>query len=202
MSSTYVLPVQARAKTTEQKFLDALDELLSEKSFALLTVDEIAAQAQLTRSAFLKRFGSKKQALLVLYGRYCDKVLVSIQQLANQASDCSDLTDVCCKVSMRAESLQLADFSTNRAMHELFMEKLTAVPQTKEIFRETVKLMQQIQKRHLPEGAATDAGAYAAAQLIFTINYNHVLKAMPGLPQDHATRHRLIATLVVQALSF
>ena len=200
MTDLYIAPRQARAFTTEQKFLDALDALLCEKSLGLLTVDEIAQKAQLTRSAFLKRFGSKKQALLILYQRYCRKVIASMREIANELPDCIDAMDACYRVSQRAELLQRTDFSANRAMHELFMEELTVAPLTKDIFRECVTLMQKIQTRFLPQGSRV--GTYAAAQLIFTINYNHVLKAMPGLPREGTTRHRMIATLVCESLKF
>ena len=82
------------------------------------------------------------------------------------------------------------------------MEELSVAAATQDIFRETVTLMQHIQFVHLPPGTGTITGANAAAQLLFTINCNHVLKAMPGLPQNRATRHRLIATLIAQTLKF
>jgi AcrR family transcriptional regulator len=202
MTNLYTAPKQARAMGTEQKFLDALDELLYEKSLNQLTIDEIAEKAQLTRSAFLKRFGSKKQALLILYERYCEKVLVSMQEVSRELPQCVSAMDACYRISERAERLQQNDFSANRAMHELFMEKLAIAPQTKALFRECVKLMQEIQNFHLPQGVGTSTGAYTAAQLIFTINYNNTLKAMPGLPREFATRHRLIATIVAESLKF
>lgn len=202
MTVSYSTPQQARAKTTEQKFLDTLNELLQHKSLGLLTVDEIAEKAGLTRSAFLKRFGSKKQALLVLYGRYCDKVVAAMTAVSNEMQSFANAFEACYRISTDAERLQTADFSANRAMHELFMEELDAHPQTKALFMHCCHLMRQIQQVHLPQGTGTDVGAYAAAQLIFTINYNHVLKAMPGLPRDWATRHRMIATIVSDALEF
>ena len=67
----YKKPKQTRAVITEQKFLDALSSLLSEKSLNKLTIEEIAERANLHRGAFLKRFGSKRQALFVLFERYC-----------------------------------------------------------------------------------------------------------------------------------
>lgn len=202
MTVTYTPPRQERAKSTEQKFLDALQVLLYEKSLGLLTIDEIADKAGLTRSAFLKRFGSKKQALLILYERYCEKVLASLSEISNTLHHCEDAVAACRCISIRAEQLQTADFSANRAMHELYMEQLQTDPNTKELFREILKLMKKIQIAHLPPGTSTDMGAYSAAQLIFTINYNYVLRAMPALPSDYEKRHQLIATLVADALKF
>jgi AcrR family transcriptional regulator len=202
MTVLYTPPRQERAKTTEQKFLDALEELLYEKSLGLLTIDEISDKACLTRSAFLKRFGSKKKALLILYGRYCEKVLASISEISDTLHNYEDAIAACRCISMRAEQLQTSDFSANRAMHELYMEQLEIAPETKALFLATLKLMKKIQVAHMPKGTGTDMGAYSATQLIFTINYNYVLKAMPALPNDYETRHQLIATLVADALKF
>jgi AcrR family transcriptional regulator len=202
MPTAYKTPQQSRALGTEKKFLNAMSACLQHKSLAQLTIDEIADHAGLTRSAFLKRFGTKKQALLLLYDQYCQKVVAAMSAVAKEMHDFDDAYQACYRISADAEVLQTADFSTNRAMHELFMEELTAHPQTKAIFMHCRDLMKLIQKVHLLPGTGTDVGAYAAAQLIFTINYNHVLKAMPGMPRDSHTRHQMIATLVHRALQF
>jgi hypothetical protein len=60
--------------------------------------------------------------------------------------------------------------------------------------------MRAIQKQFLMGTAATDAGAFAAAQLLITINYNYVLKAMPALPSEADKRHQLNGKIVAMAL--
>lgn len=202
MTATYISPQQARAKITEQKFLDALQDLLKDKSLNLLTIDEIAEKAKLTRSAFLKRFGSKNQALLVLYERYCSRVIVAMAEISAGLDSCADAAEACYRISKRAEALQQADFAANRAMHELFMQELTIAPQTKALFSQCCTLMKEVQTRLLPACTGTSTGVFSAAQLIFTLNYNHVLKAMPGLPRNPETRHRMIANLVSTALRY
>lgn len=202
MTASYKSPLQQRAIATEQKFLEALNDLLRHKSLGQLTIDEIADKAGLTRSAFLKRFGAKHEALLVLYGRYCEKVMAAMAKIDTDIHTFANAFEVCRHISAEAEMLQTADFSANRAMHELFMEQLTVHPQTKTLFKGCCALMRRIQKVHLPPGTGTDVGAYAGAQLVFTINYNHVLKAMPGLPRDPETRHRMIANIVSAALRY
>ncbi len=197
---TYHKPLQPRSIVTEQRFLDALHELLKEKSLGQITVDEIADKAQLTRGAFLKRFGSKKQALLVLYERYCDKVLASMAEITFNLPQHTQVADVCYGMSKQAETLQLLDFPANRAMHEIFQEQLTIDPRTKEIFMACVELMRKIQVMFLPQTRTSDVGAFAAAQLLFTLDYNFVLKAMPGFPRDSEVRHRLIGRLVAHTL--
>lgn len=198
MAATYKTPLQPRALTTEQKFLDALNDMLQHKSLGLLTIDEIAAKAGLTRSAFLKRFGTKKQALMVLYGRYCEKVVAAMAAVAQDVPNFSDAHQACLRICSDAQELQTAYFSANRAMHEHFMEDLTVHPQTQALFLQCCDLMRQIQKVHVRSG--TDVGAYSAAQLIFTLTCNHVLKAMPGLPRDRQTRQTLMANIVSRAL--
>ena len=196
----YQKPLQSRAMLTEQRFLDALRELLQEKSLAQLTIDDIALRANLNRSAFMKRFGSKKQALIVLYEQYCDKVVSVTEQITRDLPKYAQAADACYEVSKQAENLQLIDFAANRAMHEIFQEKLTVDPRTKAIFLRGVDLMREIQKMFMAGTHASDVGAFAATQLLVTMNYNYVLKAMPGLPADSEIRHRLISQIVVQAL--
>ena len=108
--------------------------------------------------------------------------------------------DVCYSMSKQAEALQLLDFPANRAMHEIFQEQLTIDPRTKDIFMACVALMRKIQALFLPQTGASDTGAFAAAQLLFTLDYNFVLKAMPGFPRDPEVRHRLIGRLVAHTL--
>ncbi len=198
MSASYKTPVQPRALATEQKFLDTVNLLMQDKSLGLLTIDEIAAKAGLTRSAFLKRFGTKNQALLVLYGRYCTEVEAAMAAVSDDIDSFADAHEACFRVSVLAQELQTAHFSAIRAMHELFMENLNVHHQTHAIFLQCSDLMRQIQKVHVPTG--TDMGAHAAAQLVFTITGNHVLKAMPGLPREEKDRHTLTAALVSRAL--
>ncbi|OYU12386.1 MAG: hypothetical protein CFE38_07905 [Comamonadaceae bacterium PBBC1] len=197
---SYKKPLQPRAIMTEQRFLDALHDLLQKKSLGQVTVEEIAEKAQLTRGAFLKRFGTKKQALLILYERYCDKVNAGMAQIALHLHQHDNAAQVCYSMSKQAEALQVLDFPANRAMHEVFQEQLTIDRRTKEIFMGCVELMRKIQVLFLSHTGASDTGAFAAAQLLFTLDYNFVLKAMPGFPRDPEVRHQLIGRLVAHTL--
>lgn len=76
-----ILPKQARSTTTEKKFLEAFARLLETQSFNKTTVDQIALAAGLHRSAFLKRFGSKKGALIALWEEYCKLAQDEAQRL-------------------------------------------------------------------------------------------------------------------------
>ncbi len=70
-----------------------------------LTIDEIAEKTQLIRGAFLKRFGTKKQALLILYERYCEKVSAGMSNIALHLSQNANAAEVCYGMSKRAEAL-------------------------------------------------------------------------------------------------
>ena len=201
MASSYQTPLQDRAKFTEQRFLDALNHLLKERSLGHLTVENIADQAGLTRSAFLKRFGSKKQALFVLWARYCNRASEEMQRVASLLPTFNSLIEACEYMSQQLEAIQMADFSANRAMHEDFQENLRVDPQTKKIFLECVELLKKAQMQFLHDSAMTEEGVFAAAQLLVTINYNYVLKAMPGLPDDPHLRHKMIGEIVALALA-
>lgn len=199
----YSKPIQARAIATEERFLDALNSLLREKSLGQLSVDEIAEHAHQTRGAFLKRFGSKKQALFILWSRYCQRASEDIANITLSLPQYVCAIDACASMSRQLEYIQTLHFSANRAMHEYFQENLKVDLQTKKIFKECVDMMRNTQKHFLKKtDSATDTGAFAAAQLLVTINYNHVLKAMPGLPADPEIRHKMIGQIVASALEY
>lgn len=196
----YKRPKQARAQESETRFLQAFDEILKTKSYNNTTIQEIAEQAGLHKGAFLKRFGTKKAALIELYEQYCELASQTILHCHELIGQKVLLHDLCFELSRTLEGIQRLHFSSNRAMHEFFMEELETADQTKQIFKEGVDLMRSIQKHYLADQPFTDAGAYAAAQLLVTINYNYVLQAMPALPADERQRHSLIANLLIRAL--
>jgi AcrR family transcriptional regulator len=198
----YVKAKQPRGIATEQSFLDAFEQCLGQKSFLATTVDDIAETAGLSRGAFLRRFGSKKAALLALYGRFCDAALEEVARISLHMYTWKTLEEACVEASHSLERLQAAHFAANRAMHELFLDSLSAEPKTKEIFLATVALMRAFQRHFLPGQPCTEAGAFAASQLLVTVNYNYVLKAMPALPRQADERHRMIAHWMAWALRF
>lgn len=199
---SYTKPTQQRAIETENRFLNALNECLTERSFEETSIDEVANRAGLHRGAFLKRFGSKRQALLVLFARYCDRASAVIQEIQTNLHRHPTIEAVCYDMSIQLEKIQRADFGANRAMHEDFLNKLETNALTKRIFSETVDLMRHVQKRFLADKPFTDKGAFAATQLLVTINYNYVLRAMPGLPMDDTLRHHLISQCMCSALEY
>lgn len=64
---------QARSQKTEQALLDALETLLSEKSFSDLTVSELASEAGLTTGAIYRRFKDKEDLLRAAFERFYER---------------------------------------------------------------------------------------------------------------------------------
>lgn len=200
MKPPRILPTQTRSKLTERKFLRAFDELLRLHGFAGTTIDDVAALSGLTRSSFLKRFGSKQGALEALFEKYCDDASATMRDVVAELDNATGIHPVLVSTSQRYEALLQIHKASNRAMHEHFLQDLTVHDLTKRIFRECVQMMAQIQRKFLREGTYSSTGAWAAAQLLVTLNYNHVLDAMPAFPQDYSQRHHLLADLLEATL--
>ena len=196
----YTRPLQARAIDTERRFLDALNMLLENKCLSQISIDEIAETAGLERGAFLKRFGSKKQALFILWERYIERAFATAEMLKAELPTFTNAMEACAYISKHIETIQTTDFSVNRAMHEDFLEKLNVNSETKKIFMACVNLMRLVQGQFLEAKSFSDQGAFAAAQLIITLNYNYVLRAMPGFIVNDNDRHRLIGEIVAMSL--
>lgn len=196
----YTIPTQTRSRNTERRFLAALDELLRINGYSNTTIDEVADRAGLTRAAFLKRFGSKEQAVIVLFSKYCDQVTGLMRSLNNQLADFPTLHFTLREMSQQFEAVLQMHMSSNRAMHEHFQQRLEVHDLTKQIFKQCVGLMKAVQGRFLDEGTYTEAGAWYATQFLVTIDYNYLLRAMPALPEDHDARHNLIADVLEMAL--
>ncbi len=195
---TYSPPKQERAKITEEKFLVALNKLLHKHGFAQTTTLDIAKEAGLTKAAFLKRFGHKETALLKLYERYCKEADGTMDSMIRSITDYDTPLPLLLQIVESYEQLVLKHFSSNRAMQEHFQTNLEVHPLTKSIFQHCVSMMVAVQKVHVPKG--TQSGAYAGAQLLVTIIYNHCLQAMPAMPRSQTARHSLIAEILLLAL--
>lgn len=192
----YREPTQPRSKVTQERFLTALSGLLEANALSDISVDDIALKAGLTHAAFMKRFGSKDQAVFLLFETYAVEVDKLIATLEGDIDKHRSLIDVLQEVSMRLEAIIATHFSANRAMFEMFQRKLETHPLTKQIFRNSVQLFHKFQNHFLEPGTFTEAGAWASTQLLVTLNFNYLMGAMPGLPREAETRHQFIARLL------
>jgi AcrR family transcriptional regulator len=198
---SYSPPIQSRSRTTERKLLAALDELLRVNGYTNTTIDEVAERAGLTRASFLKRFGSKEQAVILLFSKYCQQVSSMMESLQYHLSDYPSLHFTLREMSQQFEAVLQMHMSANRAMHEHFQQRLEVHDLTKQIFKQCVELMKAVQAQFLEEESYTDAGAWYASQLLVTIDYNYLLRAMPAFPEDHDARHNLLADLLEVTLN-
>jgi AcrR family transcriptional regulator len=198
----YRSPQQSRSQETVRAFLSAFRRLLAERGFANTSIDDLAKLSGQTRSSFLSRFGSKKAALFLLFDEYCADVSDLMLQITARVPDLPDAKACVHLMSASFEPRLIDHFASNRAMHELYLENLKVDERTQKIFLELVELMRLVQKHHLSGEPCTDNGAFSAAQVLVTTNYNYVLKAMPGLARDAEMRHEMIARMVVEALKF
>ena len=63
-------PKQARSKDTQEKVLQALENMLSERFFEQITIRELAARAGVASGTIYRRFKDKEALLPVLYERF------------------------------------------------------------------------------------------------------------------------------------
>ena len=196
LGSCYQPPKQERARVTEQRFLECYEMLLGEKGFAGVSVDDIAAMSGLGRAAFLKRFGSKETALLLLYRRYCHDASAEMARLRDALPDYTGLRSVLYAVSEAYCALLSEHRAVNRAMGEFFYTQLRVHPMTQAIFRDAVAMMEAIQQRWLEQGTYTVQGAWSGAQLLVHLHFGNLLGATSGLPQEDRALHALVVDVV------
>lgn len=198
----YSRPVQSRALSTEGRFLESLQQLLLEKPLSQLTIDEVAGFAGLSRGAFLKRFGSKRRALFVLYARCGEGAAQGLQTIRADLARYTDLDDFCCALAASIEHWQWTNMPVIRAVMEDFLGQSRVTFQTKKLFVELFKVMREAQ-RYLHRGETLPAdSAMAATQTLITISVNYALNAMPALPADAHARNRLIGKTVAETLRY
>jgi len=80
-------PKQARALKTEQTLLDALEKLLAQKSFADVTVSELALEAGVTTGAIYRRFVDKEDVLRAACQRFIERPQMHDVDFAEHLTD-------------------------------------------------------------------------------------------------------------------
>lgn len=200
--SEYRSPKQRRAAASEEKFLNALNDLLLHDSFHNVTVQMVVEKAGLSHGSFMGRFGSKRVAIERLFTRFCDDVrlaLLGLREIAPVTEADASIIGVFVEASVRYEALVRKHWGVNRAMHELFLLDGKVDEQTKSIFKDTVAIFQEIFSA-LGMGTYSLPSLFAATQIMVTYNYNYVLGAMPASPENADTRHKQIADIMLICL--
>lgn len=180
--------------------LDAFDYLLSSVGYKQARLELLADISGTTKSAFLSRFGSKKNALLILFERYCSDASQKMSEIYHKIPDFKSAQHALYEFSVILEELQTQHLGSNRGMHEIFVETHKVDERTQEIFLQLVDLMKSVQSHHLKGYPCTNIGAFSASQMLVTINYNYVLEAMPALPHEPSIRHDMIAKMLTEPL--
>lgn len=198
---TYVPPKQMRALETQERFLNAMEQLLQTQSYSATTIDEIASLAGLGRGAFLSRFGSKRGALEVLWARYAEACIQRADYLLKRGiKQQSNLLMAMSRVIKDAEYMQAMHIGANRAMAEVFQETLKSHPLTIEVFLKISEVMRACQAQFLRNDMCTEDGANYAAQLVVTLSFQYNMRGMPAMPRDATRRHDLIGKMLAVAI--
>lgn len=199
----YRPPVQERAMETERRFLVSVKRLFAKNGVARTTIDDIAADAGLHRGAFLKRFGSKDGAKLLIFEEYCIEAEHLMRELRELLclGHFAVIEDAFYCVSSKLERVQRQHFAANRAMYEDYANGLEIHEKTNRMFMGLVELINAIDDHFNPGVARHKSCYFASAQLLVTLNFEYVLSAMPGLPQSAELRHKMISTASLLPLS-
>jgi AcrR family transcriptional regulator len=193
---------QARSLDTERRFLISLNELLEDQSFTSTSIQQIADHAGLQKAAFIKRFGTKRDALFALFDVYCEAInmLICDTKELHKKSEINT-EDKLFYLSKKFSDTLKAHIASNRAMHELFLNDFETNERTKAIFRNATDLLSSIFKP--TSEYSSDIYKYKifnTTQLLVTLNYQYGIGAMPAFPADPEERHRLIARLLITAM--
>ncbi len=166
--------------------------LVEKQGFKKTTIEEIAELANLNKSVFLARFGSKECALYIMYSEYCRATLTEMNKCSQQieSGDFSSLSNALYHVSSNFEQLQRKYYAENRAMLEIFASDLVINSETKVIFKRLVELISTACK-YFSKNVHSPESIFSVSQMMVTLNYNHTLKAMPGIPEQHEIRQRM-----------
>lgn len=166
--------------------------LVIKHGFTKTTIEEIAELANLNKSVFLARFGSKECALYLMYRNYCNATLTEMDKCTQQieSGDFSSLSSALYHVSSNFEQLQYKYYAENRAMLEIFASDLVINSETKIIFKRLVELISTVCKYFSPNVQSPES-IFSVSQMMVTLNYNYTLKAMPGIPEQHDIRQRI-----------
>lgn len=194
-------PKQDRSRLTTDAYLDALESCLNVTGMTRTTIQDVAARAGLGRAAFIQRFGSKRQAVLILYDRYAGLCVEELEAQLKKIETCAAPELFLAEIYEATEHMHSIHFGLNMAMLQDFADELATAEGTKRVFRAFVSLMAALQARFLPPAAISVEGRYAASQLIITTSLNYVLRAMPGMPRDARRRHAMMGQIAWLALS-
>ena len=112
-------PRQARTQQSLERFLDAAENLLSEKSFEDVHVADVARRAGSSVATFYRRFSDKKGLLHALHERRCEEAMATAQiALAPQQWEGANIKEILREgFTFLVEIIQQNE-SLDRAIHQ------------------------------------------------------------------------------------
>lgn len=200
----YTPPKQLRAIDAEQRMLASLRELLQKRSFAQLSIDEIATASNVTKSSFLQRFGDKETALLLLYRKYCSDILKLIEDFTIRIENLRPETidEEFLQIVMRFHHIVKKHYAANKAMNVMFVEKGTIHNDTKLIFLKSTELIDRINKAEIFGQRYVSTNSWTANQILVTLTYNYTIGAMTAMPKSTEDCCKIISHSVLHCLTF
>lgn len=194
----YSPPQQARAIETERMLLGAFLEELDRSGFEDTNLSVVAKKAGITRPGLLRRFGSKRGLLLVLYDRYCDDCVLQLRHFKADFRDYASLASLIQHLYIATERMHQDNYSLNLAMSQMYFSELAPANGTKRVFKEFLSLFGALEENGWYN--ENIAGTYAGIQIIISTSLNYTLGAMGGFPRDQNIRAQLVSRLVIEAL--
>jgi len=79
-----------KGERTRQQILEIAESAVLQKGFGGTSIDELVAEANITKSGFLYHFRDKNQLALALIKRYLDNDRIILDDIFNRAADLSD----------------------------------------------------------------------------------------------------------------
>jgi len=79
-----------KGERTRQQILEIAEAAILQKGFGGTSIEELVAEANITKSGFLYHFRDKNQLALALIKRYIDKDRIILDDIFNRAADLSD----------------------------------------------------------------------------------------------------------------
>lgn len=194
----YHPPQQARAIETERLLLARFLEELERSGFAATNLSVVAKKAGVTRPGLLRRFGSKRGLLLVLYDRYCDDCVSQLERFKAGFQDYASLASLIQHLYFATERMHQDNYSLNLAMSQIYFDELSPENGTKRVFKAFLSLFQTLEENGWYNKNID--GTYAGIQIIISTSLNYTLGAMGGFPRDQNLRAKLVSRLVIEAL--
>jgi AcrR family transcriptional regulator len=105
-------PQQARSQQSLDRILDATEDLLNDRSFDELTIQDVVKKAKASVGVFYSRFQDKAELLDALYSRHQDEMIEDLEQFERSLHEALSATDI---IRMRIRRL-LKMYRENRGL--------------------------------------------------------------------------------------